>query len=409
MGLDKGRLFTDGNYLSKEEIGAHYNLPDIEGIWKEVTEYRSLFRVSLGIANNDGIDFSAVLTRSLLSRLYGLERRLGGLLVRSVRLRQGEQEFLTGLAEAQELASVSSYYGLDLDGKAIEAIRAEKENVDPRNAVLFDYAKAQREMSRKFLGDLDEGFVDGINSLLQDLQPGEKAPVGKGLRPLLAFLDRSDDLPLFLKACFIPFWFAVAKPYDILADETSVLLTKVFLAANGFYGVAFLLPLESAVYHLRQGLQKVISLSDTSGDFTYFLNSFAVYVDQAIEADEGWMISAENIALKREREEESIRDDLGENGSPSAVDDLVAQKVHGLLESYPVLHKVQAHFLVTHCTLGKFYTVDEFKSGEKVAYETARKGMDMLAQLGFYAKSKTGKKFTYAPLPGTDKKVKGNQ
>lgn len=121
------------------------------------------------------------------------------------------------------------------------------------------------------------------------------------------------------------------------------------------------------------------------------------------------MISAENIALKREREEESIRDDLGENGSPSAVDDLVAQKVHGLLESYPVLHKVQAHFLVTHCTLGKFYTVDEFKSGEKVAYETARKGMDMLAQLGFYAKSKTGKKFTYAPLPGTDKKVKGNQ
>ena len=70
-----------------------------------------------------------------------------------------------------------------------------------------------------------------------------------------------------------------------------------------------------------------------------------------------------------------------------------------LMETYPTLRKSQAHFYASHCTIGRSYTIQEFKKSEDTSYETARTSMDYLAQLGFYEKAKIRNKFVYRPIP----------
>ena len=73
---------------------------------------------------------------------------------------------------------------------------------------------------------------------------------------------------------------------------------------------------------------------------------------------------------------------------------LVAQN---LLEIYPSMKKGQAEFYSKHCTIGKYYTISQYKKEQNVAYETARTSMDNLVNLGFYKKEQIKNKFVYTP------------
>jgi len=73
--------------------------------------------------------------------------------------------------------------------------------------------------------------------------------------------------------------------------------------------------------------------------------------------------------------------------------------VTNLMETYPSIKKNQAHFYASHCTIGKSYTIQQFKKIEMTSYETARTSMDYLTSLGFYDKEKLRNKFIYKPIP----------
>jgi Fic family protein len=68
-----------------------------------------------------------------------------------------------------------------------------------------------------------------------------------------------------------------------------------------------------------------------------------------------------------------------------------------LLETNPALNKNQAAFLASHSTLGRYYTIQQFKKFTRCAYETARTSMDKLAQEGYYSKLQVKNKFVYTP------------
>lgn len=69
-----------------------------------------------------------------------------------------------------------------------------------------------------------------------------------------------------------------------------------------------------------------------------------------------------------------------------------------LLESDPYLRPAQAHFYVRHNTIGKYYTIAQYKKEEEVVYETARTSMDNLVARGYYQKEALKNKFVYTPL-----------
>lgn len=69
-----------------------------------------------------------------------------------------------------------------------------------------------------------------------------------------------------------------------------------------------------------------------------------------------------------------------------------------IVETNPNIRRQQASFYANHSTLGRYYTIQDYKRTMKVAYETARTSMDNLAANGFYQKVKFKNKFVYTPI-----------
>lgn len=80
-------------------------------------------------------------------------------------------------------------------------------------------------------------------------------------------------------------------------------------------------------------------------------------------------------------------------------DDKMAAKLERQLLKHDVmLKKAEAHFYVKHCTLGMFYTIEQYRKSARCVYETARTSMEHLVKLGYYSKKQVGKKFVYTPV-----------
>lgn len=68
-----------------------------------------------------------------------------------------------------------------------------------------------------------------------------------------------------------------------------------------------------------------------------------------------------------------------------------------IVETHPDINKQQALFFASHCTLGRYYTIQDYKKTMKVAYETARTSMDRLAASKLYQKLRIKNKYVYTP------------
>ena len=91
---------------------------------------------------------------------------------------------------------------------------------------------------------------------------------------------------------------------------------------------------------------------------------------------------------------------LAVDALPIGLDEADAAKLEiHLREMDPTLKKGEAYFYARHCTLGKFYTIDQFKKTLHCAYETARTSMEHLVDSGYYRKEQYKNKFIYTPVP----------
>ena len=105
------------------------------------------------------------------------------------------------------------------------------------------------------------------------------------------------------------------------------------------------------------------------------------------------------LAMKKERkpyEHKMVKRDKKAPVSQSEAE-LIEQE-EDMLESDPSLKAHQAHFYVRHNTVGKFYTIQQYKRLEGCVYETARTSMDNLAKKGYYKREQVKNKFVYTPI-----------
>ena len=88
---------------------------------------------------------------------------------------------------------------------------------------------------------------------------------------------------------------------------------------------------------------------------------------------------------------------------PPVLDEKQASRLEQhLLELDPSLRKHEAKFYARHCTLGKKYTISQYKKAIGCVYETARTSMDHLVELGYYRKEAVKNKNVYTPIPRKD-------
>ena len=103
------------------------------------------------------------------------------------------------------------------------------------------------------------------------------------------------------------------------------------------------------------------------------------------------------VAVQPEKE---VQETIAVSYIPPALDEKQALRLEQhLLELDPSLRKHEAHFYARHCTLGKSYTIAQYKRMIGCVYETARTAMDHLVELGYYRKDSSNKKFIYTPIP----------
>lgn len=98
-------------------------------------------------------------------------------------------------------------------------------------------------------------------------------------------------------------------------------------------------------------------------------------------------------------EQNQMRETIAVSYIPPVLDENQAQRLEDhLLELDPTMRRGEAAFYARHCTLGKKYTIAQCKKYLSCAYETARKTMERLVELGYYRKEMVKNKFVYAPI-----------
>ena len=257
-----------------------------------------------------------------------------------------------------------------------------------------------------------------------------------------AFVSTS-PYPRGLKAILSLYYLNFVKPFPENNELLACAFSRALLSSSGLFGAAYL-PLESLLAENAK-LKDILMETQNQGDLTYFalysIDKLTIFFEKSLsrigelkketvgqefaslpkeeqaKAEEGPASLAgekaqeeppqetkkeSSVPLLDEEETKSFLESRGRSAirspSSSLSDKEVKETARYLLETNPLLRKKQALFYASHCTLGRFYTIQDFKRSARCAYETARTSMDTLSELGFYQKKQIKNKFVYTPI-----------
>lgn len=264
----------------------------------------------------------------------------------------------------------------------------------------------------------------------------EGCPVSKieeSMSSLFEYLSSNSELSV-LDGLITFYYILYIKPFDYFNEEVALILLKYVMAHEGQEEIPFIINFEFLLddNFINKIKDKMLE-SELQLDLTYFIYEVLPYVEEKInivlsslEEYSSKDINSEVHSLPSEEERlintekfnvsKTLEDKYYENHRLSESQIEYEQKVSlptmpigldesdaslvalHLLELYPTLRKSQAEFYAHHCTLGKYYSINQFKEFASCAYETARTSMDNLATLGFYKKENVKNKFVYTPV-----------
>ncbi len=279
--------------------------------------------------------------------------------------------------------------------------------------------------------------------------------IQKMMDSLFAFLE-DDSVPSLVRAASGIYYCYYVRPFEAENELSALLLGKaLFQALVPSY--SYLLPLESSL-KLNSELKDILNQSLKECDLTYFLLHVVSLLSPFIEEtlNRVSQLQKEEVSkeflgtpdaseeVKQESEPAKKNPEPSEEIAPSSVEETpqsnkitkvplltpeeeksfqarqgasaiatprasysdkeVKETARYILETNPSISKKQALFYASHCTLGRFYTIQDFKKASRCAYETARTSMDNLSELGFYAKKQIKNKFVYTPIKQGEEK-----
>ena len=230
------------------------------------------------------------------------------------------------------------------------------------------------------------------------------------------------------KAIMAYYYVTHIKPFDVYSEEIGLILFKDVLAHNDFEDISTLIDIEMILSENEEAFNNILNEVRKTNDITYLVAYLNPVLDDIINELNNQISKVKTLEIKNEYYEvphNNVRNkeqylvqnnvesfsrqtnsqvDFELNVSlpkvPIGLDEEDAAKIEEhLLEIFPTLKRGQAYFYARHCTIGKYYTISQYKKLLDVAYETARTSMDNLVDLGFYRKEKLNNKFIYTPLP----------
>ncbi|MDO5330111.1 MAG: Fic family protein [Bacillota bacterium] len=293
----------------------------------------------------------------------------------------------------------------------------------------------------------------------RDYQYAPYNEIPRDMEELFSFI-LNDSGDAFVKAASSLFYLTYIKPFDSHNEAVACLLAKYILAQSGLGAAASLIPFEKLVDPNNSKWNKICLETQRQADMTYILLYFIGALTPLLEgyATELRLAMAKSVDEERKSLDESDAPKKEEKPAPAEPvevpapvsearleevevapvkaeptpevkpekepeiaiarapaklalslpepkmsDKEVKEYARYIVETNPMVRKPQAHFYATHCTMGRYYTISDYKRTIRCAYETARTSMDNLAAQGFYKKLKFKNKFVYTPIKMGDK------
>ena len=298
--------------------------------------------------------------------------------------------------------------------------------------------------------DLEDSNVAAVVSRVYKSAPAQL--IESMMDSLFNFVEKSTVSPL-CRSLITYYYIQFVKPFPEFNNEIAVLFAKSVLAHYSLGDFAIYIPLEAILNENETEISKIFNDVQSSSDVTYFLNfalrfinkefdkmldSLAEYSSKVIKEDFFKLDEEEpkeepapapapveevhQDPVVEEKPVEEVKPEpapvveekkvevktspvvekpvgLAVSYIPEELDEKTAQRLERhLLELDVRLKKGQAYFYARHCTLGMYYTIEQYRKAVKCVYETARTSMDKLVEYGYYEKTLVGKKFVYTPV-----------
>ncbi|MEY3692117.1 MAG: hypothetical protein RLZZ388_288, partial [Bacillota bacterium] len=197
---------------------------------------------------------------------------------------------------------------------------------------------------------------------------------------------------------------------EVFNDELSYLLFKNILVHSDYESVPCYLNIEQMMEN--EQYEKRMLEVQRSGDITYLLDFILPYMHASIDQLLDQLVTIQKQQLIHEQKSMNTTPILtGPSPSPlpketapfsaseSTIGEVEANRLQQhLLETHPSMKKGEAYFYARHHSLGKYYTLAQYKKLLDCAYETARTSMEHLVKLGYYRKEKYKNKYVYTTV-----------
>lgn len=456
-----GARFSNERYASKAQVSSALRMAAIDGIWHDILEYRSAFTTNLNLTSVSHAAFQLVQTPYVSNLINSFEAALNELVLKSAALNSENQHHrLQLLTRTKILASIQKKYEIpNLDENYLMRIIAGVVSaLTPMEMVFSRYLQALNYLDDNYELPTDLDFtatlytkISGIRELsrlyrVDDLEDPQKkilvnpdikiaspANIEGLMEQLYAFVELP-QVSKVIKALVSIFFIIQVNPFDTYSEEMSILFCKAVLAHLKLGPMVVNVNIEKLLPY-NEETQNVIKEVNRTNDITYFIvHAIDVLLPEIAEmsnlVEQAKIVHIENEQYRLDTESSSDEHHVAEE-SPDSIDaepplvkpvseanseltltkdtaisqfsvgfsdrDALLLKQH-LIESDPNLKKNEAHFYAFHCTMGKFYTIDQFKKSLNTVYETARRAMDNLVSLGYYRKEMVKNKYIYTPI-----------
>lgn len=451
-----GIKFSEERYASKDDVKKHFNMSSVDQFWNLILDYRKGLTSTFELPSIDRVKYSLVFTKSISNRINDVERKLCKAYMEYINLSSRAKNIFEHKRYERIASSILASNNIAMSPTFVDSLIDKNISTIPSDyLVLANYLE-----SLNYIKSYDGSKISlyDLNSIYSILESGTKSSLGKddiifrkleceephyynqGYVYKSALVDRIPDMMnsliefvndenhyALVRAISCLFYVDYVMPYDYLRSEDSVLNFKLVLARNDFSLFSTYLNIENLYFAKNAKLDQVKELVQKTMDLTYFFDFILDYLKEDIATifdDLATSKKDEMVFESKEEVKEEIKEDdnrLSEETIPQKKEEYVTlygqvdvalpifpqglkeddveRIVIDLMETYPTLKRTQAHFYAKHCTIGRTYTIQQFKNEEGTSYETARTSMDALAMLGFYEKTNLRNKFVYKPIP----------
>ena len=427
--------YTDDQYATKLDVSRALGTSIVEGIWQSIQSYRASFARVLPLLSIDKQPLMIVLTPSMLEKVQQCERKMMKVYATLASLQSTHQ-----LSPQHQslffpmLANIAKQYGASTAERHLQAI-LDKKNVE-RTAELQSvnrYFLALEQLASRRQTKLDEDFLgDMVLTLLgqqelstfyreKDLTARPRSLVDKIyeaapftlIETMMTSLIQTINtlqLPAIIVATIALYYMLYIKPIEGFNDEIAFLTFKNILIHSDYEAVGVYLNVEQFIEH--EGFESRLREVQKTHDITYLLDflmtpilqSLDQFLDIEVSLAKTVLTEEQRNVLKQPPAQESKHITVSAPSNiPFATDAHTLSEVAAsrfeehLKETHPSMKHSEAYFYARHHTVGKYYTIAQFKKTIGCAYETARTAMEHLVKLGYYRKEQYKNKFVYTP------------